>query len=127
LLSVCYPKASSAGVRETSSFQDIDATGELARRPKRPPGHAAENAALVELARHMAEAPHSILIREILEATPILESAAQTVNTLVGERKHTLTTTIDRSNLWVDADPTRVEQIVVNLLNNAAKFSENGG
>jgi PAS domain S-box-containing protein len=45
----------------TSSFQDIDVTGELARRPKRPPGHAAENAALVELARHMAEAPHSIL------------------------------------------------------------------
>ncbi len=34
---------------------------------------------------------------------------------------------MDRGQLWVDADPTRFEQIVVNLLNNAAKYSDNGG
>jgi hypothetical protein len=45
----------------TCSFQDIDVTRELVLRPKRPADHTAENAALVELARHMAEAPHSIL------------------------------------------------------------------
>ncbi len=34
---------------------------------------------------------------------------------------------LDRGNLWVNADSTRLEQIVVNLLNNAAKYTDNGG
>ena len=67
------------------------------------------------------------LRREILDATTILDSAARTVTPLIEERKHVLEMTIARGNLWVDADPTRLEQIVVNLLNNAAKYSENGG
>ncbi|WP_435021364.1 PAS domain S-box protein [Tundrisphaera sp. TA3] len=67
------------------------------------------------------------LRRDVIEATPILESAAATVRTLVDERKHTLELDIDRGKLWVDADPTRLEQVVVNLLNNAAKYSENAG
>ncbi len=67
------------------------------------------------------------LRREVMEATPILESAASTVMTLVEERKHTLDVVIDRGNLWVKVDPTRLEQVVVNLLNNAAKYSENAG
>jgi PAS domain S-box-containing protein len=67
------------------------------------------------------------LRRDVLEATPILESAAATVKALVEERKHTLDLDIERGALWVNVDPTRLEQVVVNLLNNAAKYSENAG
>src|SRR5262249_40998804 len=67
------------------------------------------------------------LRRKLVDATLILESAAATVKSLVDERKHTLEFDIERGGLWVDADPTRLEQVVVNLLNNAAKYSDNGG
>ena len=67
------------------------------------------------------------LRRQIHDLTPVVESAAATVKPLVDERQHALHVTIDRGNLWVNADPTRLEQVVVNLLNNAAKYSENAG
>jgi PAS domain S-box-containing protein len=67
------------------------------------------------------------LRREVVEATPILDSATESVRPLIGERKHSLEVDVERGELWVDADPTRLEQVVVNLLNNAAKYSENSG
>ncbi|MDG3008234.1 PAS domain-containing hybrid sensor histidine kinase/response regulator [Paludisphaera mucosa] len=67
------------------------------------------------------------LRRSVMEITPILESAAATVRTLVDERKHTLELDVERAGLWADVDPTRMEQVVVNLLNNAAKYSDDGG
>jgi PAS domain S-box-containing protein len=65
------------------------------------------------------------LRRTVVDATTILESALETIRPLFEARKHCLEPAIDRGNLWVNVDPTRLEQIVVNLLSNAAKYSEN--
>ena len=67
------------------------------------------------------------LITELIDATTAIESAVQTVRPLAEARNHTLHVRLDRGNLWVKADATRLEQIVVNLLNNAAKYSDNNG
>jgi signal transduction histidine kinase len=40
------------------------------------------------------------LCRDVLDATPILDTAAQVAKTIVEERKHELDIAIDRGNLW---------------------------
>jgi two-component system CheB/CheR fusion protein len=46
---------------------------------------------------------------------------------LIDSRRHQFKLDLPRDPLWVQADPTRLEQVVVNLLNNAAKYTDDGG
>ena len=67
------------------------------------------------------------LRRELLDAARVMGSAVEAAAPLVAQRGHTQVTEVPRGILWLEADPTRLEQIIVNLLNNAAKYTPPGG
>jgi PAS domain S-box-containing protein len=57
----------------------------------------------------------------------IIERAIDATRPLIEQRKHELTVALPPDPLWLRADATRIEQVVVNLLNNAAKYTDEGG
>jgi PAS domain S-box-containing protein len=67
------------------------------------------------------------LRKQVVDAVPVLRHAVEAVQPLVEERKHELLLSLASTDLRVKADPTRLEQMVINLLTNAAKYTPSGG
>jgi signal transduction histidine kinase len=70
---------------------------------------------------------HLRLRCERIDLCAVAAHAAQTVEFTMQQRDHRMTTAFPGAPVWVQADPTRLEQILVNLLFNAAKYTEAGG
>ena len=64
------------------------------------------------------------LTREKVELRVVANRAAESVRPLMDARKHDFSVSLPTAPVWVEADPARLEQIVVNLLNNAAKYTD---
>ncbi|MEO7732465.1 MAG: PAS domain-containing sensor histidine kinase, partial [Kofleriaceae bacterium] len=66
------------------------------------------------------------LARQPVELIRIIDKAIEAAAPLIEERRHRLEVDVP-AGLWLDADETRICQVISNLLTNAAKYSEHGG
>jgi signal transduction histidine kinase len=64
---------------------------------------------------------------EPFDLAAVLGKAVETSRPLLDARRHTLSVELPPEPLGVRADPTRLEQVFANLLNNAAKYTDPGG
>jgi PAS domain S-box-containing protein len=67
------------------------------------------------------------LAKERVELRGIVNRAAEAARPLLDARKHEFSVSLPTEPIWLEADAARLEQVIVNLLNNAAKYTDPGG
>jgi signal transduction histidine kinase len=67
------------------------------------------------------------LSRESVAVSTIVARAIETIQPLIAEQRHELIVEVTDESLEVEGDLTRLTQVLGNLLNNAAKYTDPGG
>jgi CheY-like chemotaxis protein len=63
------------------------------------------------------------LRKEPVNLATAVANALEASRNLIQEREHSLYVSLPEAPIWVDADPVRLEQVITNLLNNAARYT----
>ena len=67
------------------------------------------------------------LRKEKIQLADIVRAAVEASRPLIDSSGHSLTVEIPSDPIWLDADLTRLAQVIGNLLNNAAKYTQERG
>jgi PAS domain S-box-containing protein len=68
-----------------------------------------------------------VLQREPLNLAEVIGAAVESNRPLIDQRNHELTVTMSQNSVYVEADRVRLAQVFMNLLNNAAKYTQSPG
>lgn len=67
------------------------------------------------------------LRREPIDIGTVIRNAVETSQPLIDAGGHQLSVKLPTETLMVNGDPVRLSQVIANLLNNAAKYTDSGG
>jgi CheY-like chemotaxis protein/two-component sensor histidine kinase len=67
------------------------------------------------------------LRKERVDLVALVKGAVETNKPLIDAPRHRLTVDVPAEPVWLDADPVRLNQVLANLLSNAAKYTPNEG